>query len=80
MAGFLIEAAKLAALAAMRPIFMALISSLLNPKFLLGCLIDLAEILVKHTETEFDDAKLAELKVLLKDDLEKAVKKEVDVK
>lgn len=66
-----IEAVKIAALAAMKPLFISLISSLLSPKFLLKTFMDLAEILAKHTATDFDDKRLEDLKELLKDDLSK---------
>ncbi len=65
-----IEAIKSAALLAIQPIFMALVRSLLNPKFIINSLLDLAEIAAKHTETEFDDLKLSELKKLLQADME----------
>lgn len=75
MVQILIEAAKIAALSAMRPIFMSLISGLLNPKFLMSALMDLAEMAAKHTETQFDDEKLKEFRKLVEADLDKQVEK-----
>ena len=71
-----IEALKLAAFAAIKPLFMALINSLLSPKFLLKTFIQIAEMLVKHTETKFDDEMLASIKVSMQEDLDKHLKQE----
>jgi len=75
-----IEAFKIAALAAIRPLFMALLSSLLSPKFLLKCFIQMAEMIVARTETKVDDKFLEDLKASLQEDLDKFVKKDSESK
>ncbi len=71
-----LEALKVAALAAIRPLFMALISSLLSPKFILKCFIEMAQKLVERTDTKFDDEMLESLKKSMQEDLEAHLKDE----
>lgn len=70
-----LEALKVVAFAAVKPLFMALISSLFNPKFLLKCFVELGEKLASHTDTDFDDKLVSDLKESLKTDLDKYLPK-----
>ena len=68
---FLIDGIKVAALAAMKPLFLALIRSLFNPRYLLKVFFQLGEAIVKHSGTAFAEEDLAELKKLMQADLDK---------
>lgn len=74
MAFFLIEAGKFVLASMLKPLFVKLLGSMANPKFLLQTFIDIAEELVKHTETKFDDKILENLKEAIKEDMDNHLK------
>jgi len=60
-----------AASEAIKPVVRSLIKSVINPKFLLDLIVEAAEALAGLTETEFDDRRVQEIKVMIQADIEK---------